>query len=47
MSLEYIAGLGSENDLELNVHKTKEIVLDFMKKKTLLVPLDHYRWRSS
>ena len=28
-----------ENDLELNVSKTKEMVFDFRKKKTPLAPL--------
>ena len=28
-----------ENDLELNVSKTKEALFDFRKKQTLLVPL--------
>ena len=36
---ERLAGWCSENDLELNVSKTKEMVFDFRKKKTPLVPL--------
>ena len=34
-----LAGWCSENDLELNVSRTKEMVIDFRKKKTSLVPL--------
>ena len=34
-----MAGWCSENDLELNVSKTKERLFDFRKKKTPLVPL--------
>ena len=37
--VERLAGWCSENDLELNVSKTKEMVFDFRKKKTPLVPL--------
>ena len=37
--VERLAGWDSENDLELNVSKTKEMVLDFRKKKRLLVSL--------
>ena len=37
--VERLAGWCSENDLELNVSKTKEMVLDFRKKKTSLVSL--------
>ena len=37
--VERLAGWFSENDLELNVSKTKEMVFDFRKKKTPLVPL--------
>ena len=36
--VEKLAGWCSENDLELNVFKTKEMVFDFRKKKTPLVP---------
>ena len=36
--VERLAGWCSENDLELNVSKTKEMVFDFRKKKTPLVP---------
>ena len=38
--VERLAGWCSENDLELNVSKTKEMVFDFRKKKTPLVPLN-------
>ena len=34
-----LAGWCSENDLELNVSKMKEMVFDFRKKKTPIVPL--------
>ena len=34
--VERLAGWCSENDLELNVSKTKEMVFDFRKKKHLL-----------
>ena len=34
-----LARNGLRNDLELNVSKTKEMVFDFRKKKTPLVPL--------
>ena len=37
--VERLAGWCSENDLELNVSKTKEMVFDCKKKKTPLVPL--------
>ena len=37
--VERLAGWCSENDLELNVSKTKEMVFDFRKKNTPLVPL--------
>ena len=37
--VERLAGWCSENDLELNVSKTKEMVFDFRKKKTPIVPL--------
>ena len=37
--VERLAGWCSENDLELNVSKRKEMVLDFRKKKTHLVLL--------
>ena len=37
--VERLAGWCSENDLELNVSKTKEMVFDFRKKKTPLVPI--------
>ena len=37
--VERLAGWCSENDLELNGSKTKEMVFDFRKKKTPLVPL--------
>ena len=37
--VERLAGWDSENDLELNVSRTKEMVLDFRKKKTPLVSL--------
>ena len=37
--VDRLAGWCSENDLELNVSKTKEMVFDFRKKKTPLVPL--------
>ena len=36
---ERLAGWCSENDLELNVSKTKEMVFHFRKKKTALVSL--------
>ena len=39
IEVERLAGWCSENDLELNVSKTKEMVFDFRKKKTPLVPL--------
>ena len=35
--VERLAGWCSENDLELNVSKTKERLLDFRKKKTLTI----------
>ena len=37
--VERLAGWCSENDLKLNVSKTKEMVLDFRKKNTPLFPL--------
>ena len=37
--VERLAGWCSENDLELNVSKTKEMVFDFRKKKMPIVPL--------
>ena len=38
VKLRGLAGWCSENDLELNVSKTKEMVFDF-RKKTPIVPL--------
>ena len=35
--VERLVGWCSENDLELNVSKTKEVVFDFRKKKTHLL----------
>ena len=37
--VERLAGWCSENDLELNVSKTKDIVFDLRNKETPLVPL--------
>ena len=36
--VERLADWCSENDLELNVSKTKQMVFDFRKQKTPLVP---------
>ena len=41
--VERLAGWCSENDLELNVSKTKEMVFDFRKKKHTSCST-HYRW---
>ena len=45
-TVERLTGWCSENDLELNVSKTKEMVFDFRKKKTPLV-ITHHRWQGS
>ena len=37
--VERLAGWCSENNMELNASKTKEMVFDFRKKKTPLVPI--------
>ena len=39
VKLRGLAGWCSENDLELNVSKTKDIVFDLRNKETPLVPL--------
>ena len=44
--VERLAGWCSENDLELNVSKTKDMVFDLRKKETPLV-ITHYSWRGS
>ena len=41
--VERLAGWCSENDLELNVSKTKEMVFDFRKKKYTSCST-HYCW---